>query len=106
MNRRLFRSESLNPNRFKWYDLLQLLHPRSWNDLYILFLPVVGTFVTIYLAILWTIHFVSTRAWGLLLLIVVAFFIVIVAVRLGFNWAGYFLAALVGLVTAAFSMLP
>jgi hypothetical protein len=102
MNRRLFRSESFNPNQFKWCNLLQLLNPMAWDGLYILLPPLVGVFVTIYVATLWAIHLVSTGAWTLLLLTVIAFFIVIVAARLGFNWAGYFLAAIVGLVTATF----
>jgi riboflavin transporter FmnP len=102
MNRRLFRSESLNPNRFKWRDLLQLLNPRSWDGLYILLPPLVGFFVTIYIAILWVIHFASTGAWALLFLTAAALFSVIVAAQLGFNWADSFLAAIIGLVTATF----
>lgn len=99
--RRLFRSQSLTPNSFKWYDFLALLNPREWDVLFMILSPVVGALVVVYIAVLWAIHFVSTKEWGLLLLTAVTSFIIVFAARLGFAWAGYFLAAIVGLVTAA-----
>ena len=102
--RRLFRFEGLNPNRFQWRNLLQVLNPLSWDVWSMLLIPVAGFIVAAYVASLWAIHFIAEGAWLNLLATICISVFVTFAAWLRYVSAAYMLAIVVGIGWAALEM--